>query len=99
MKTFEDEKGKQIEKEYYKYFGKYPCWYWQQETVKQCYERLENEIENKKNNFIFKFKHGNPKMNKEFNEEIVKILEEDLNREELIIKINELKKKLHEKYD
>jgi len=38
-------------------------------------------------------------MNKEFNEEIVKILEEDLNREELIIKINELKKKLHEKYD
>ena len=87
VKIFEDERGSKLEKEYYKIFGRYPTWYWQQETVEKCYERIENEIENEKQNHLFKFKYGKPKMNREFNEEIVKILEEDLTREEYVKKL------------
>ena len=47
-KIFEDEIGAALEKEYFQLFGKYPTWYWQQETVKHCYERIRKEIEEKK---------------------------------------------------
>ena len=44
-KIFEDDRGKEIAILYYDLFDKNPCWYWQQETVKDCYKRLEKQIE------------------------------------------------------
>lgn len=48
---FNDEKSKGLEKEYYKYFEKYPTWYFEQETVDECYQRVRKEIEERKKEF------------------------------------------------
>lgn len=48
---FQDERGKQIENEYKKVFGTNPFWSFEEETMDECYDRLEKEIKEEKNDF------------------------------------------------
>jgi len=47
-KIFKDEKSIGLEDEYYKLFERYPTWYYQQESVDECYSRVRKEIAQKK---------------------------------------------------
>lgn len=92
-KVFDDDRGKRIYKIYSRVFNECPAWSWETETIDQCYNRLEKEIENayiKEYNKLLRERKRSIKIaNDEFNKKYEELKEKANSTNVLSDKLNE----------